>query len=332
MAGLPVIGITMGDAAGIGPEVVVKAVANPVLEGICRPVVVGSRQVMEWTVQRLSLGLKVEGVESSWVALSKPGILPVWDCVPLSPEEVVLGQVSARTGRAGGKALMRAVEAALEGAFQGIVTGPVSKAALHLAGYPFPGQTEFLAHLTHTTRFAMLLVGGGLRVALVTTHCPLEQVSRLITSEAILEKLEILHRALRTHFGTPEPRIGVCALNPHAGEGGVLGREEERVIGPAVEEANVRGIKAVGPLPADSLFARFREEGFDAILAMYHDQGLIPLKMLSFGHGVNVTLGLPIIRTSPDHGTAFDIAGQGVADPASMGEAIRLAARLAQRK
>lgn len=322
----------MGDAAGIGPEVVAKALSDPTLRGVCRPVVVGSRGVLEWVVHQLGLDLRVEGVESLADIPAEPGSLLVWDCISLKPEEVSLGQVSARTGKAGVEALLQAVDMAQRGAIEAIVTAPVSKEALHLVGYHFPGQTELLAYLTHTARFAMMLVGGGLRVALATTHCPLSQVSRLLSSEMILEKLEVIDRALRTCFGVREPRIGVCALNPHAGEGGVFGHEEVEVIRPAVEKAQAQDIRALGPLSADALFARSREGRFDAILAMYHDQGLIPLKMACFRRGVNVTLGLPLIRTSPDHGTAFDIAGRGIADPGSMLEAIKLAVQLVEHK
>lgn len=320
----------MGDAAGIGPEIIAKALMDPSIRQCCHPVVVGSRRIMEWAVRPLGLDLAVGSIDSLSGPAQTPGAIPVIDCVPLRHEEVALGRISAQTGRAAAESIIQAAEMALAGAINGIVTAPVSKEALHRAGYRFPGQTEFLAHLTNSARFAMMLVGGKLRVALVTTHCPLDAVPELVTTERVLEKLEVVDEALRAYFGILEPRTGVCALNPHGGEGGLLGEEELRAIGPAIDLAHRKGIKAIGPFPADTIFAKWDEQGFDAILAMYHDQALIPLKMTSFGRGVNTTLGLPIVRTSPDHGTAFDIAGRGIADPGSLMEAIGLAAQMAK--
>jgi 4-hydroxythreonine-4-phosphate dehydrogenase len=238
-------------------------------------------------------------------------------------------------GRSQGQAAARWIEAAVAGCrrglFDGMVTGPVSKKSLQLAGLPFPGHTEYLAALTQTRRYAMLLMGGPLRVTLVTRHLPLARVAPALTRSAIMEAAELTEQALRW-LGEKNLTIGVCALNPHAGDQGVLGREESTTIIPAIRALQRRGIKALGPIPADVIFHQAIRGKFGAVLAMYHDQGLAPLKMLAFESGINLTLGLPILRTSPDHGTAFDIAGKGIADPGSMIAAIMLAARLARRK
>ena len=209
-----------------------------------------------------------------------------------------------------------------------MVTGPVSKEAIQMAGYPFSGHTELLAQLSHTEEYVMMLAGPRLRVSLVTIHIPLSQVPSAISKERVLKCIEVTERGLKEDFGIASPRLAVAALNPHGGEGGLFGEEEEREIGPAVREAQEKGIEVQGPFPADSLFHEALSGGWDAVVAMYHDQGLIPLKMLHFRDGVNVTLGLPFVRTSVDHGTAFPIAGKGVADPTSMYAAIQMAAQI----
>jgi 4-hydroxythreonine-4-phosphate dehydrogenase len=225
-----------------------------------------------------------------------------------------------------------AIRFAMKGDLAAIVTAPLSKKALNHAGYNYPGMTELLADRTGTRNYAMMLIGGDFRVALVTTHCALSEVPGCLSTEQVLAKIEVIHNDLQRRFGIPEPRIAVCALNPHRGEGGLFGREELDIIDPAIALARASGINVTGAHPADALFARHREDKYDAYLAMYHDQGLIPLKVLHFGRSVNYTAGLPFIRTSPDHGTAFDIAGKGVANESSMVEAIRLASQLAQKK
>jgi 4-hydroxythreonine-4-phosphate dehydrogenase len=219
----------------------------------------------------------------------------------------------------------------LAGELAALVTGPITKELLHHAGYPFVGQTELLAHLSHTKRFAMMLAGGPLRVALVTIHTPLRNVAKLITARKIVEVIELSDQICR-RFGIRRPRIAVAGLNPHAGEGGLLGDEERRIIAPAVKRAARRGITVSGPHSADTLFYRAAHGQFDAVVAMYHDQGLAPLKLIAFDNGVNLTLGLPFVRTSPDHGTAPDIAGKGIARPDGMIAAINMAGSLAARR
>ncbi|MSR64731.1 MAG: 4-hydroxythreonine-4-phosphate dehydrogenase PdxA [Verrucomicrobiae bacterium] len=283
------IGITLGDVAGIGPEVVRKALASGKLDKRFRYEVIGKL-------------LKVP-----------------------------TGKVSAKAGRAAGEWVVEGVRRCQSGELAALVTAPLNKEGLHAAGYDFPGHTELLAKLTHTKKFAMMMVGGGMHVALATIHIPLASVSAALTKQKIVEVIELTHVAMK-QLGISKPRIAVAGLNPHAGEGGAFGREEINVIGPAVHAAVKKGIDARGPMAADALFVLARQKKFDAEVVMYHDQGLIPLKMWAFESGVNWTIGLPIIRTSPDHGTAYDIAGKGIADPSSMIAAINFAARLAGRK
>ena len=234
---------------------------------------------------------------------------------------------AARAGQLTGHAVERAARLALEGEVDAIVTGPAHKHALHLAGFPYPGHTEWLAHLAGDVETAMMLAADRLRVVLVTTHVPLRDVPALLTTDRVVRTGQVTRRALQELFGLAQPRLAICALNPHAGESGLFGDEDERVLRPAAE-----ALGAAGPLPADTVFVRALRGEFDAVLAPYHDVGMTAIKVAAFGRGVNVTLGLPFIRTSPDHGTAFDIAGTGQADPTSMRTAIELAIELARRK
>jgi 4-hydroxythreonine-4-phosphate dehydrogenase len=243
---------------------------------------------------------------------------------------VVIGNPRSRRRSDAARWVVEGACRCARGEFKALVTAPISKRLLRAAGYDFAGQTELLAQVTLTKKFAMLLVGGPLRVALVTTHAPLAEVAGLLNPARIVEVIELTHGACQ-RFGIRQPRIGVAGLNPHAGEDGLLGSEEQRIIAPAVRRAARKRIRATGPWPADTLFYRAYHGQFDAVVAMYHDQGLAPLKMIAFETGVNVTLGLPFVRTSPDHGTAPDIAGRGVARPDSMIAAINLAARLARK-
>ncbi|MFC1682929.1 4-hydroxythreonine-4-phosphate dehydrogenase PdxA [Candidatus Zixiibacteriota bacterium] len=307
----PTIGITMGDPAGIGPEIIQKALKSARIGGLCHPVIIGSAKV-----------LRRSGVKN----------VSIVDCAPVDLRRTRPGRISAEAGRAAFASIATATEMALEGQLSALVTAPICKQALHLAGQRYPGHTELIAELTKTKRFAMMLTAGKLRVVLVTTHLPLARVGDSITKTRVNNTIVIVHKALQELFGIRRPRLAICALNPHAGEGGVFGKDEKTAIVPAIEKALRQGIQAQGPFPADTLFAPARRRFFDAIVAMYHDQGLIPIKMAGFGKAVNITLGLPIIRTSPDHGTAFEIAGRGEADPSSMVRAIEMAVRLARRK
>ena len=238
------------------------------------------------------------------------------------------GRLSADAGAAAGAAIRTSIRLVLAGEARALVTAPVSKHALHLAGINAPGQTELLQRLTRSPHVAMMLVSGSLRVGLVTIHTPLRKVPRELTDALLRERITVIHRALRTDWGIASPRLAVLALNPHAGEGGDLGNEEQRVIIPVIAALREEGLRLEGPFPADAFFARYEPGSYDAVVAMYHDQGLIPVKMSARGKAVNVSVGLPLVRTSPDHGTAFDIAGRSIADPASMIEAIRTAVSL----
>ena len=291
------IGITCGDVNGIGPEIARKAISSK-----------------DWLV-RHSLGDGGKNVEFTFIGSEN---LPT------------LGKATAEAAVTAVKAIEQAVRGCLNGELDAMVTAPICKEGLKLAGIDYPGHTEMIADLTGTKRYGMMLMGKGLRVMLVTRHLPLREVADALTKENILEAIELTAEAL-TAFGLPEGRIGVCGLNPHAGDGGALGGEESTAIAPAIEAARAKGCNALGPIPADVIFHQALSGAFDAVVAMYHDQGLGPLKMHAFDCGVNLTLGLPIVRTSPDHGTAFDIAGKGIADPGSMIAAIETAIALAQK-
>ena len=288
---LPRIAITVGDPAGIGPEIAGKAAADPRVQDVCEPIVYGP------------------------------------------PDRAVfpIGAPSADTGRAAYDAIVRAAGDVRAGRAAALATGPISKQALALAGLPWRGHTDLLAHLTGAPAVAMMFYSAPIRVVLATVHVALADVPRVLTREALESVIRLAAREL-PRFGFPAPRLALAGLNPHAGEHGVMGREEEIVLAPAVAACRAVGIDAQGPFPADTVFLRAARGEFDAVVACYHDQGLIPVKLLAFGKAVNVTLGLPIIRTSVDHGTAFDIAGKGIADPGSMIEAVVLAARLARGK
>jgi 4-hydroxythreonine-4-phosphate dehydrogenase len=314
------VAITMGEPGGIGPEVALKAVSATL--DICDPVLVGDLQAFSRTLESIGLELPLKLVEDPEDV--EPGTIQVLDT---GRAEYTTGEPTVGGGQASVEAIRRAVELAKAGKVHAVVTAPISKEALKMAGYKWPGHTEMLAELTGTKDYAMMLVGGGLRVILVTIHVSYAEVTSLITRESVLRTLRLAKKAAAM-LDVKDSRIAVCGLNPHAGEGGMFGAEEREIIAPAIEEAQKEGIPASGPYPPDTVFFRAARGEFDLVVAMCHDQGLIPLKLLAFEEGVNVTVGLPIIRTSPDHGTAYEIAGKGMANPMSMTEAIRLALRL----
>ncbi|MDQ7053027.1 MAG: 4-hydroxythreonine-4-phosphate dehydrogenase PdxA [candidate division KSB1 bacterium] len=325
------IAITIGDINGIGPEVILRALQHPQPERR-QVVVVDPPGALKWWAERLGF------VWPDWPALTYDANLdalasPVVVLVDaeFSQPQLDVGRPTSDSGQVAAHAIETAVRLALNGRVHAVVTAPIAKSALKLAGLDYPGHTEFLAHLCGVPHPVMLLLAGTVRVAVATRHIPLRQVPDALSVEHLLQTLQVLNEDLRQRFGMAQPRIAVTGLNPHAGEQGTFGREEIQIIAPAIEAARRQHIEAVGPFPADALFARLLpKQRFDAVLAMYHDQGLIPLKMLARGAGVNYTCGLPIIRTSPDHGTAFDIAGKNQADESSMMEAIDLAMELAQ--
>jgi 4-hydroxythreonine-4-phosphate dehydrogenase len=325
----PTIAITIGDFNGIGPEVALKAAAHAAVRRICTPVLVGPLNVWDHARGTLKIKPKLQKVVFPWNIPSVIGVADVGDGIWA---DVEYGKTTKSSGKSAGAAIEMAVELCKTNKADAMVTGPVSKEALNLAGYSFPGQTEMITLLSRSRKVAMVLVADGLRIGLVTIHSALRNVADQVTSEKIVEKVSIVNEALKRNFGIQSPSVAVLALNPHAGEHGLIGNEEERTIIPAIREAQSQGINVQGPFSADGFFGTGSYKSYDAIIAMYHDQGLIPLKLSSFGKAVNFSAGLNIIRTSPGHGTAYDIAGKGKADISSMIEAIKLAARFSSKK
>jgi len=328
----PRIAITLGDPAGIGPEIALKAVLAPEVWEQCIPVLVGLPAVCRATAEQVGLVVSVRPTESAADLRDECGIAnvlapPGFPDVPLPAP----GELDAQGGQLAFEAIAEAVRLIRAGELDALCTGPISKAALNLAGHHYPGHTELLAEMAGAPLVAMLMVGGGVRVIPATIHCPLEDVPQRLTSRRIVDLLDLIDRTM-ADFRIERPRIAVCGLNPHAGEDGLLGREEQALIVPAIDEARAQGIDAAGPVPADVVFHQMLQGRWDVVLAMYHDQAMIPVKTLAFDRGVNVTLGLPFVRTSPDHGTAFDIAGRGIARPDSLIAAVLLAAELTRNR
>jgi len=324
----PLIALTMGDAAGIGPEIVVKALADPVLREELDVLVVGDAGRLRVAAAMVGSELRIDVVADP--AVPRSSAISCLD-LRLLPADLVMGEVSAAAGEAAYQCVVRAVELAVAGEVAAICTTPLNKAALHAAGRMYPGHTELIAELTGASDYAMMLTAPGLRVIHVTTHVGLLDAIEAIDPERVERVIRLGDRTLRA-MDIAAPRIAVCAINPHAGEGGLFGRgEEESKIAPAVRSVRLDGIGADGPLPADTAFFRASRGDFDLVVAMYHDQGHGPVKVLGIDGGVNVTVGLPIVRTSVDHGTAFDIAGAGIAEPESLKAALRAAARLIPR-
>ncbi|MFP3868029.1 MAG: 4-hydroxythreonine-4-phosphate dehydrogenase PdxA [Desulfobacteraceae bacterium] len=328
----PCLALTMGDVTGIGPEIIAKTLAQPEIYQICQPLVLGDLPALERALSLCAPDLHLRTVGHPREGQYQFGVIDVLALSQLPPTDLVYGHPTAASGARMVEFILRAVDLALNGAVAGIVTGPISKAAMHLAGYDYPGHTELLAERTGVQDMAMMLAGDGFRVVLATIHCPLVEVASRLNIDDLFRLLALADRSLRTDFALGQPRIGVAALNPHASEAGLFGTEEAAIITPAIRKAQAAGIPASGPFPADTLFVRQQRGEFDAVVAMYHDQGLIPLKLLYFGKAVNITLGLPIVRTSVDHGTAYDLAGTGQADPGSLQAAIRLAALIARNR
>ncbi len=328
----PVIGITMGDPAGIGPEIIVKALTGGDLHRCCRPMVIGDPGVLAAAISALSGDLSLRIVPGPEAVRNDPGVIHVMALSRLEQEWFRPGTPTVEGGKAMVRYIIRAVEMCMAGSIAAMVTCPVSKVLMHRAGYRYDGHTPLLAHLTKTKDHVMMLMGERLRVVLVTIHRAIREVPGLLTREGVFRVISVTSAALRQDFGLEDPSLAVAALNPHAGEEGLFGTEEETIIAPAVRQALEAGYRVAGPLPADTLFFKAASGRFDAVVCMYHDQGLIPLKLLHFSDGVNVTLGLPIIRTSVDHGTAYDIAGTGKADAASLRAAVRTAAEMAENR
>ena len=328
---LPVLGLTMGDPAGIGPEICLRALASPVVRKLCVPVLFGDVAVLE----RVARAAKIPEAKTPFISISElenflSVVAPlIVDCGAIDAAKVKSGKVSAACGRAGYLYIESAINAALAGKIAGVVTAPIHKESLNLSGVKFPGHTEIFTALTRAKRSCMMLHSDKITVSMVTTHIGYHEVPKELSVERVLNVIELTAQAMKQILRR-EPRIGVCGLNPHAGEHGLFGqREEEKFVEPAVKLARKKKINVFGPLVPDAVFTSDQRKKYDAIVCLYHDQGHIPFKMLAFDTGVNTTLGLPIIRTSVDHGTAFDIAWQGKADATSLFSAIKVAAEMA---
>ena len=328
----PRIAISLGDPHGVGPEVVLKSLADPRMLRLFQPVLVGSAHVLKTHANKLGFrNLRLQVVQQPPDEVPEQG-LTVLDIASGEKPEVHFGKVTQEAGALAMEAVAKAVDLCREGHAEAMVTAPISKEALARAGYKDPGHTEFIARRSGGEHHTMMMISEGLRVGLVTAHVPIWDVPKQVTREAILEKIRVISDSLMRDFGIVRPKIAVLGLNPHAGDGGVLGREEADVIIPAIGQACEEGTLTFGPFPADSFFGIGAYQLYDAVLAMYHDQGLVPFKTLAFESGINYTAGLPIVRTSPDHGTAFNIAGEGKASPGSMRAALYLAIDIARRR
>ncbi len=328
----PIVAVTMGDPAGIGPEIVIKALSLAELSRLSRPVVIGDARVMKNAMKYSKASpVVLKEIKRLDEGDFRTGIINILDMDNVDVNKLKTGRVSVEAGRAAVKYIERAIDLAMDKKVDAIATGPINKEAINKAGFRFDGHTELLAKRTGAKNSAMMFLSDSIRVMLVTTHLPLSQVAKEIDKKKILGIIKLADKELTELLGK-KPRIGVAGLNPHAGESGIFGSEEIKIISPAVEEARKLGINVKGPVSADAIFYLANLNMFDIVIAMYHDQGLIPLKLLSFNKSVNVTVGLPIIRTSVDHGTGFDIAGKGWANPSSMIQAIKVAAMMAMKK
>jgi 4-hydroxythreonine-4-phosphate dehydrogenase len=336
---LPLLGITMGDPGGIGPEICAKALSDPGIFSVCRPIIVGDAAVMANAAAFSNLDLALNACRLVTDGRFTPGILDVLDLENMPMAELQHKTVTALQGRASFEYIERVIELALAGEIDGTVTGPINKAAINKAGFHYAGHTEIYGEKTGTTDYAMMLADGNFRVTHVSTHVSLREACDRVKKARVQKVIQLTHATLKG-LDIDAPRIAVAGLNPHCGEGGLFGDEDDTEIAPAVEAGRAAGIRVEGPLPADTVFSKMKGGMYDAVVVMYHDQGHIPAKLVGFHYddvtgtwgqmaGVNVTIGLPIVRTSVDHGTAFDKAGDGRANPQSMIEAIKLAAKLA---
>jgi 4-hydroxythreonine-4-phosphate dehydrogenase len=338
----PIIGITMGDPASIGPEIAVKALLTEKIHAVCRPLIVGDAGVFNDIINRLKLPATVNAITKVADAAFQPGTIDVFDLKNVDISKLQFGEISAMAGGASFEAVKRVIELALAGDVDATVTGPINKKSINEAGHHFAGHTEIYAHYTGTKKYAMLLVEENMRVIHVSTHVSLREACDLVKKDRIIQVIELLHNGI-LQLGATNTKIGVAGLNPHAGDSGLFGTEDDGEIKPAVEEARKMGYDVDGPVPADTLFSKAATGTYGGVVAMYHDQGHIPFKLTGFKwnadkkqmdsvKGVNITMGLPIIRTSVDHGTAFEIAGKGIASPDAMVLAIEAAVQLSKHR
>ena len=328
MDSLPIIALTMGDPAGVGPEIIVKAFQDDTLSLQARVVVIGDSKWLKSTAKEYAPEISIHAIGRPDESRYQKCTIDVIDLENV-PEGIAVGQPSIEAGQASYEAIKTAVDLAVKGEVSAITTAPINKQSLNLAGHSFPGHTELLADLTKSKESLLMMTGNSMRVVLVTTHVPLEMIKLLLTTEKISNTIRMTNEWLKKHVANI-PSIAVTGLNPHCGDGGIFGEEETELILPALKKVQAEGIQASGPFPADALFGRTNWPNYDAVVCMYHDQGMIPIKMDSKGQGVNITLGLPILRTSVDHGTAFDIVGKGEACPENLKIALRMAVKLTQ--
>jgi 4-hydroxythreonine-4-phosphate dehydrogenase len=338
----PIVAITMGDPASIGPEIAVKALLDKKITSICKPLIIGDASVFNQIIDKLKLNASVNTVHSVAEAKFEDGVIDVFDLNNTDIKQLQFGEISAMAGHASFEAVKKAIELAMSGEVDATVTGPINKKSINEAGHHFAGHTEIYAHFTNTKKYAMLLVEESLKVIHVSTHVSLRQACDLVKKDRILEVIDLLHHGLQ-QLGEKNLKIGIAGLNPHAGDNGLFGTEDDLEIKPAVEEAKQKGFDVEGPVPPDTLFAKAATGAYGGVVAMYHDQGHIPFKLNGFKwdakkkqmesvKGVNITMGLPIIRTSVDHGTAFEIAGKGIASPDAMILAIESAVQLSKNR
>ena len=325
----PIIGITMGDPVGIGPEIILLSLINPSIYEVCRPLVIGDSRILGAAKKIIQSRLEIEAIKKPDAGTYRCGIVDVLNISELDPDKTTWGKPTVQTGGAMVRYITTAADLAIKQRIEAMVTCPINKMAMQLSGCHYSGHTELLAERSKSNEFAMMLAGERLRVVLVTIHVPLRDVPDILSRQKIVKTIKLTWQALNERFGIKAPRIAVSGLNPHAGEGGMFGDEEENIIAPAIHDAEAQGSYASGPFPPDTVFYHAAKRRYDAVVCMYHDQGLIPFKLIHFNTGVNTTLGLPIIRTSVDHGTAYDIAGAGIANPGSLIAAINMAARQA---
>ncbi|MCR4393576.1 MAG: 4-hydroxythreonine-4-phosphate dehydrogenase PdxA [Dehalococcoidales bacterium] len=331
MKNKPVLAITMGDPAGIGPEIVLKALKNEEIYQISCPLVIGDQRIIEESLKTLGISFKLNPIKEIADIKCEPGTIDLLDLHNIHPSEVSIGRICKSCGKAAVEYVLKACEMAMSGEVDALVTAPINKESTTLAGFGELGHMELLAKYTGTREYATMLVSGTLRVVHLTTHYSLKNALDQVVRERIFNRLKLIHNSF-VGWGIQKPTIAVAALNPHAGEGGILGDEEIREIAPAIKDARECDIDARGPFPADTVFNRAIKGEFDVVLAMYHDQGHIAVKVYGFENSISVALGLPFIRTSVDHGTAFDIAGKGIASAESMIEAVKMAAKLSKSK
>jgi len=321
----PIVGITMGDAAGIGPEICVKALTSGEVQRICKPIIIGDKKIIKDALKIAKLpNVDINPINKVDYARFIKGIIDVYDMDNLKSSKVKIGKISAACGKASVEYLKTAIKLAMDEEIDAITTSPINKEAINKAGFKYQGHTEILAEKTGAKNYAMMFISDTLWIMLVTTHLAIKDVSKNIDKKKVLSTIKLAHETVKK-LRNKKPKIGVAGLNPHAGESGIFGDEEIKIIEPAIKEAKKMGIDVKGPISPDAIFYLANIGMFDIIVSMYHDQGLIPLKLLSFNRSVNVTAGLPIIRTSVDHGTGFDIAGKGWANPTSLIEAVKVA-------